>query len=384
VESPVERLGFLRCCAQRIHRHIHKPSINEYGTLAGILHLEAIMNNSLKPFNTFGIESQAACIVCADNAPQLLAAWQQATAEKLPVLILGEGSNVLFLSDYSGLVLINRIKGIKVTELPDAWHLHVGAGENWHNLVKHTLENGMPGLENLALIPGCAGSSPIQNIGAYGVELQRVCEYVDCIELATGVAKRLSAEECCFGYRDSIFKHEYQNNYVIVAVGLKLLKQWTPVLNYGDLTRLDPLAVTPQQVFDAVCHMRMTKLPDPKVNGNAGSFFKNPVINQVQADKLFKAFPNVPHYPQADGKVKLAAGWLIDQCQLKGKSVGGAMVHRQQALVLINENNAISADVVTLAHYVRQQVGEKFGVWLEPEVRFIGESGEVNAVEAIA
>ncbi|HEX4504045.1 MAG TPA: UDP-N-acetylmuramate dehydrogenase [Scandinavium sp.] len=342
------------------------------------------MNHSLKPFNTFGIESQAARIICADNAPQLLDAWQRATAENLPVLILGEGSNVLFLSDYSGLVLVNRIKGIKVTEQSDAWHLHVGAGENWHNLVKHTLENSMPGLENLALIPGCAGSSPIQNIGAYGVELQRVCEYVDCIELATGAAKRLSAKECRFGYRDSIFKHEYQNSYVIVAIGLKLLKQWTPVLNYGDLTSLDPLTVTPQQVFDAVCHMRMTKLPDPKVNGNAGSFFKNPVIQPVLADKLLKAFPNAPHYPQADGKVKLAAGWLIDQCQLKGKSIGGAMVHRQQALVLINENNAVSDDVVALAHYVRQQVGEKFDVWLEPEVRFIGETGEVNAVEAIA
>jgi len=342
------------------------------------------MNHSLKPWNTFGIDHQAARIVCAETAPQLLNAWQQATSEKLPTLILGEGSNVLFLKDYSGVVLVNQIKGIKVTEQPDAWHVHVGAGENWHRLVKFTLENGMPGLENLALIPGCAGSSPIQNIGAYGVELQRVCEFVDCIELATGVAKRLTADECRFGYRDSIFKHEYQDRYVIVAVGLKLLKQWQPVLSYGDLTRLDPQTVTPQEVFDAVCHMRMTKLPDPKVNGNAGSFFKNPVITRDVADKLLASFPNAPHYPQTDGSVKLAAGWLIDQCHLKGKSVGGAMVHRQQALVLINDNNATSDNVVALAHYVRQQVGEKFDVWLEPEVRFIGEHGEVNAVEVIA
>jgi UDP-N-acetylmuramate dehydrogenase len=342
------------------------------------------MNLSLKPWNTFGIESHAVRIVCAETAPQLLDAWQQATSENLPVLILGEGSNVLFLKDYSGVVLINRIKGIKVNEQKDAWHLHVGAGENWHNLVQYTLNNNMPGLENLALIPGCAGSSPIQNIGAYGVELQRVCEYVDCIELATGTAKRLSAEECRFGYRDSIFKHEYQDRYVIVAVGLKLLKQWQPVLSYGDLTRLDPQTATAQQVFDAVCHMRMTKLPDPKVNGNAGSFFKNPVISRAVADTLLSTFPNAPHYPQANGSVKLAAGWLIDQCQLKGKRIGGAMVHRQQALVLINESNATSDDVVALAHYVRQQVGEKFDVWLEPEVRFIGERGEVNAVEVIA
>lgn len=342
------------------------------------------MNHSLKPWNTFGINRHAARIVCADSAPLLLDAWQQATLEKMPVLILGEGSNVLFLADYSGLVLINRIKGIKVVEQPDAWHLHVGAGENWHNLVKFTLDNGMPGLENLALIPGCAGSSPIQNIGAYGVELQQVCEYVDCIELATGTGKRLNASECRFGYRDSIFKHEYQDRYVIVAVGLKLPKQWQPVLSYGDLTRLDPHTVTPLQVFDAVCHMRMTKLPDPKVNGNAGSFFKNPVVSRDLAEKLLSAFPNAPHYPQVDGSVKLAAGWLIDQCQLKGKTVGGAMVHQQQALVLVNANEATSADVVALAHDVRQQVGEKFDVWLEPEVRFIGEQGEVNAVEAIA
>lgn len=342
------------------------------------------MNHSLKSWNTFGIDCHARRIVCAENAVQLLEAWQQATSENLPVLILGEGSNVLFLEDYSGVVLINRLKGIEVSEQPDAWHLHVGAGENWHSLVKYTLEKGMPGLENLALIPGCAGSSPIQNIGAYGVELQRVCDYVDCIELSTGIKKRLSAEACRFGYRDSIFKHEYQDRYVIVAIGLKLAKAWQPVLSYGDLTRLDPQTVTPQQVFDAVCHMRITKLPDPKVNGNAGSFFKNPVISPMEAEKLLAACPDAPHYPQADGSVKLAAGWLIDQCQLKGQKVGGAMVHRQQALVLINENNATSDDVVALARYVRQQVGDKFDVWLEPEVRFIDARGEVNAVEVIA
>ncbi|MFK3663616.1 UDP-N-acetylmuramate dehydrogenase [Scandinavium sp. NPDC088450] len=346
--------------------------------------MEATMNLSLKPWNTFGLDRYAKHIVCADSAEQLLEAWQQAASDNQPALILGEGSNVLFLEDYAGTVVINRIKGIQVTDQPEAWHLHVGAGENWHCLVKYTLEHGMPGLENLALIPGCAGSSPIQNIGAYGVELQQVCEYVDCIELASGEAKRLSAKECRFGYRDSIFKHEYQDRYAIVAVGLKLMKNWKPVLTYGDLTRLNPQSVTPQEVFDAVCHMRMTKLPDPKVNGNAGSFFKNPVVSRSVADKLLAAFPGAPHYPQADGSVKLAAGWLIDQCQLKGTRVGGAMVHRQQALVLINESHATSDDVVALAHSVRQQVGAKFDVWLEPEVRFMGSHGEVNAVEVIA
>lgn len=341
------------------------------------------MNHSLKPWNTFGIQRNASHIVRADSAQQLLDAWTSATASQQPVLILGEGSNVLFLEDFAGTVIVNRIMGIDIHESDESWNLHVGAGENWHHLVQFTLEKGMAGLENLALIPGCAGSSPIQNIGAYGIELKHVCEYVDCIELETGKASRLTAEECRFGYRDSIFKHEYQDRFAIVAVGLRLAKRWQPILTYGDLTRLDPETVTPVQVFDAVCHMRMTKLPDPKVNGNAGSFFKNPVISRETADILLNAWPNAPHYPQENGTVKLAAGWLIDQCQLKGAVKGGAAVHRQQALVLINENAATSDDVVQLAHYVRQRVGEKFNVWLEPEVRFIGRTGEVSAVETI-
>ena len=342
------------------------------------------MNHSLKPWNTFGINRNAHNIVCADSAQQLLNTWQSATQNHEPVLILGEGSNVLFLDDFSGTVIVNRIMGIEVTESDDAWHLHVGAGENWHKLVQFSLDNNMPGLENLALIPGCAGSSPIQNIGAYGIELKNVCEYVDCVELATGKATRLTAEACRFGYRDSIFKHEYQDRYVIVAIGLCLAKRWTPILSYGDLIRLDPATVTARDVFDIVCHMRMSKLPDPKVNGNAGSFFKNPVITHQKSVTVLAEWPNAPHYPQADGSVKLAAGWLIDQCQLKGTVVGGAAVHRQQALVLINESNATSDDVVKLAHLVRQRVGEKFDIWLEPEVRFIGSDGEVNAVEVIA
>jgi UDP-N-acetylmuramate dehydrogenase len=342
------------------------------------------MSTSLKPFNTFGIQANASRIVIAETLSQLKDAWSEAVAAQMPVLLLGEGSNVLFLEDYSGIVIINRIKGIQVTEDNDAWHLHVGAGENWHQLVEYTLQHGMPGLENLALIPGCAGSSPIQNIGAYGVELKSVCNYVDCVDLVSGEMHRLDNSQCQFGYRDSIFKHEYQSHYAIIAVGLRLPKKWLPVLTYGDLTRLDAANVTPQEVFNSVCHMRTTKLPDPRVNGNAGSFFKNPVVTAEQAATLISTFAAIPHYPQTDGSVKLAAGWLIDQCQLKGHRIGGAAVHKQQALVLINEESASSQNVVDLAHYVRQCVGEKFNVWLEPEVRFIGLSGEVSAVETIA
>lgn len=343
------------------------------------------MSTSLKPFNTFGIQATASRIVIAETVQQLKDAWSETVAKKMPVLILGEGSNVLFLEDYSGTAIINRIAGIQVTEEDDAWYLHVGAGENWHKLVEYTLQNGMPGLENLALIPGCAGSSPIQNIGAYGVELKSICHYVDCVDLISGEMHRLDKSQCQFGYRDSIFKHEYQNHYAIIAIGLRLPKLWQPVLTYGDLARLNATNVTPQEVFDAVCRMRTTKLPDPRINGNAGSFFKNPVVTAGEASELLSVFTAIPHYPQPDGSVKLAAGWLIDQCQLKGHKLGGAAVHKQQALVLINEDGAASSqNVVDLAHYVRQCVGEKFNVWLEPEVRFIGTNGEVSAVETIA
>lgn len=342
------------------------------------------MRTSLKPFNSFNLECSAKKLIEATTPESLQQAWLESTRQGEPVMILGEGSNVLFLEDFDGTVIVNRIAGITVTETDRAWHIHAGAGENWHKLVEYTLDKGMPGLENLALIPGCAGSSPIQNIGAYGVELKHVCEYVDCIELETGNILRIEAADCRFGYRDSIFKHEYQNRYAITAVGLRLNKRWVPVLTYGDLAQLDPATATPQDVFDSVCHMRQTKLPDPRVQGNAGSFFKNPVISAELAAQLIEHFPRIPHYPQADGSVKLAAGWLIDQCQLKGYQVGGAAVHRQQALVLVNVDNAISSDVVRLAHDVRQRVGEQFNIWLEPEVRFIGRTGEVNAVEKIS
>ncbi|WP_435928234.1 UDP-N-acetylmuramate dehydrogenase [Dryocola sp. BD613] len=342
------------------------------------------MSTSLKPFNTFGIQANASRIVIAQTVQQLNEAWNEAVSLQKPVLILGEGSNILFLDDFIGTVIVNRIGGIEVTEKDDAWHLHIGAGENWHHLVEYTLQQNMPGLENLALIPGCVGSSPIQNIGAYGVELKKVCAYVECIDMRSGETHRLDNKECQFGYRDSIFKHDYQNDYAITAVGLRIPKLWQPVLTYGDLTRFDPATVTPQEVFDAVCHMRMTKLPDPRVNGNAGSFFKNPVITAEQAAGLLSEFTDMPHYPQADGSIKLAAGWLIDRCELKGYQIGGAAVHRQQALVLINTANATSQDIVKLAHYIRQRVGEKFNVWLEPEVRFMGVKGEVSAVETIA
>lgn len=339
---------------------------------------------SLKRLHTFAIETYAEKIVYAETPQEILAAWHECDQRNLPFLLLGEGSNVLFLGAFSGVIVVNRIKGITITESIDRWHLEVGAGENWHGLVTYTLQQNIAGLENLALIPGCVGSSPIQNIGAYGVELKDICEWVEILELESGQIKRLTAAECQFGYRDSIFKHRLQHGYAIVSVGFSLPKQWQPVMSYGDLTKMDAATVTPRQIFDAVCYMRRSKLPDPALTGNAGSFFKNPVITAEEAASLLATFPTAPHYPQSNGDVKLAAGWLIDQCGLKGYRIGGAAVHQQQALVLINVEEASAADVVALAHEIRQRVGKKFNVWLEPEVRFIGADGEKNAVEVIS
>ncbi len=343
-----------------------------------------IQGTSLKAFNTFAINANANAVITASTPAELSAAWLEAKKSNKPFLLLGEGSNVLFLNDFSGDIVLNRILGIDIKENDHEWLLHVGAGENWHQLVVSTLEKNIPGLENLALIPGCVGSAPIQNIGAYGIELQNVCDYVDLLNLATGEISRIDASECQFGYRESIFKHGYRDGFAIVAVGLRLSKDWHPKLTYGDLTRLDAVSVTPQQIFDSVCHMRRSKLPDPKVTGNAGSFFKNPIVDALIADALKNQYPAMPYYPQADGTVKLAAGWLVEMAGLKGTSLGGAGVHQQQALVLVNIDGATGADIKSLAKLVRETVAERFGVYLEPEVRFISSVGEVNAVEALS
>lgn len=339
---------------------------------------------SLQSFNTFGLKANARHIETAKNTDELCRYWQNAQDQKLPILILGGGSNVLFTEDFNGTVIRNCISGIEITEDEQQWHIHVGAGENWHNLIKSLIEKHIYGLENLALIPGNVGSAPIQNIGAYGKELKDVCAYVDIVELSTGKVTRLTNEECQFGYRDSIFKHHYQQGYAIIAVGLVLNKHWEPILTYGDLAKLSPETVTPQIVFESVCAMRTSKLPDPALTGNAGSFFKNPIVDIKLAQRLKSKYPFCPQYVQHNG-VKLAAGWLIDQCGLKGYQSGGAAVHTKQALVLINkEGKASGRDIVNLASYIRQKVFERFGVQLEPEVRFIGRHGEINAVDAIS
>jgi len=319
--------------------------------------------------NTFKLPVYANDVITVDSTEQLLGCYRQAVSRNLPILVLGEGSNTLFTEDFLGIIIINRIKTIAITENKDYWLIDAGAGESWHQLVSYLIDNNISGLENLALIPGCVGSAPIQNIGAYGVEFEKFSHYVELVELATGNIIRVTNGQ--YGYRDSIFKSQYIRGYVVVHVGLKLAKQWQPILEYGELKNFDPHTVTARAIFNKVCEVRRSKLPDPNILGNAGSFFKNPVIDQVQYNALIKYYPNMPAYPQANGQVKVAAGWLIDQCGLKGHQIGGAAVHDKQALVLVNKDNAIAQDVIDLARVVINTVQQKFDINLSPEIRFM-------------
>lgn len=336
---------------------------------------------SLKNQQTFALDVFARRLIEADSAEKLCTSWQEAHLAGETTIILGGGSNTLFTEDFAGTVILNRIMGYQITEDRDNWRLHIGAGENWHQLVSYTIEDDMPGLENLALIPGCVGAAPIQNIGAYGVEFERFCQYVDIVELFSGDIMRVT--DCQFGYRDSIFKHQHHVKYAVIAVGITLPKQWRPVVKYGDLKQLDPTQVTPKQIFDMVCTIRQQKLPNPNITGNAGSFFKNPVVDKIIANNILTRFPNAPVYHQADGRIKFAAGWLIERCGLKGYQIGGAAVHVNQALILINKYQAKPLDIVRLAAYVRAQVFKMFAIMLEPEVCFVVANGEKSAAEVL-
>ena len=337
---------------------------------------------SLKALNTFGLSVNAKRIVYVTDIDLLSETWQQ--YKQQPWLMIGGGSNVLFLDNFDGTVVVNKLKGITVEQTDDAWLIHCAAGENWHEFVKFTVESGMGGLENLALIPGTVGSAPIQNIGAYGVELKDACEYVDILDLNKQELTRLSRDECLFSYRESIFKHQYQQGYAITAVGFRLPKKWVANLSYGPLKALESTLTTPQSIFDKVCEIRQSKLPDPTKIGNAGSFFKNPIITANEAEAIKQRYPNAPFYPQDNGQVKIAAGWLIDQVGLKGYIAKQAGIHPQQALVIINLGDAKPEDLINMAKYVRNKVYQQFAIWLEPEVRFIGATGEVNAVETLS
>ncbi|MDM5090555.1 UDP-N-acetylmuramate dehydrogenase [Aeromonas bestiarum] len=338
---------------------------------------------SLLTLNTLALDAHCLWLAEVAQVDDLQQLVTKPELTDLPRLVLGGGSNVLFCNDFAGLVVLNRLKGIQLQDEGEHWLLHVAAGEEWHQLVCHALQQGWYGLENLALIPGTVGAAPVQNIGAYGVELASFCAYVEAFNWQSGQLEHIDAADCHFGYRDSIFKHEYQDSHFITAVGLRLPKAWTPVLGYGPLAALGD-APTAQAIFDTVCATRRAKLPDPAVLGNAGSFFKNPVVTRALADTLKQQYPHIPCYPAGEGQAKLAAGWLIDQCGLKGFAIGRAAVHQEQALVLVNLGGASAMELIALAAHVRDSVEQKFGVVLEHEVRFMGLTGETWLDEVLA
>jgi len=327
---------------------------------------------SLKPYNSFSLPAVAHTLVRIASDADVRRVVDDPALGLAPKFVLGGGSNIILTRDMPQVVLKIEVRGIRLVEArADAWIVEAGAGEGWHDLVAFTLAQGWPGLENLALIPGTVGAAPVQNIGAYGIELQDRFESLDAVDLVTGRSVTMDAAACAFGYRDSVFKRALAGRCVITRVRLRLPRPWQPVLGYLELERkrAETGVTSPdaRQVFDWVCAIRRAKLPDPAVLGNAGSFFKNPVVTPEQCRDITGRDPEVVHYPMPDGSVKLAAGWMIDACGWKGKSVGQAGVYEKQALVLVNRGSAIGSEVMLLAQAIQESVYGRFGIRLETE-----------------
>ncbi|MEI8030359.1 MAG: UDP-N-acetylmuramate dehydrogenase [Comamonadaceae bacterium] len=334
-------------------------------------------NVPLQSFNTFHIVAKARALlrVTSEADVQFVVAHPEWGA--VPKFILGCGSNIVLTGDVKPLVLKVEIAGRRlVSETAKAFIVEAGAGENWHDFVTWTLLQGYFGLENMALIPGTVGAAPVQNVGAYGVELQDRFESLDAVDLQTGKLFTLNAAQCSFGYRDSVFKHVSMTvglagRALITKVRFHLPKPWKPVLGYADLARKMTEASVAQptalQIYQWICDIRRAKLPDPDLIGNAGSFFKNPTVTPEQCADIIARDPKIVYYHLADGSVKLAAGWLIDACGWRGKSVGNAGVYEKQALVLVNRGGATGGEVMTLAKAIQTSVYERFGIRLEPE-----------------
>lgn len=333
-----------------------------------------IQNNfDLSAFTTMGVKANAAFFVEVDSLTLLKKALEFAKSKNLKILILGGGSNILFINNFDGIVILNSLKGM---EFISDTKLKVSGGENWHKLVLFCVQHNLWGIENLSLIPGSVGAAPIQNIGAYGVELKDVFVSLEALMISTGEIQTFSNADCKFGYRDSIFKNELKGEAIIVSVTLSLLKQKNANTSYKALADLilekgiiDP---TIKDISDAVIEIRSSKLPDPKEIGNTGSFFKNPVISIEKYNQLLAEFPKLPSYPISEDEVKVPAGWLIDKAGWKGKRVGEAGVHDKQALVLVNHGNATGEEIWNLATQIRLSIQKKFGILLTPEVNIIG------------
>lgn len=333
-------------------------------------------NISLKPFNSFGIDATARWLAVARSIEDIQNAVALNLTSQARNFILGGGSNILLTKDIDGLVIKNEIKGIeKIKEDNDYVYVKVGAGENWHQFVLYCMENNWGGIENLSLIPGCVGASPMQNIGAYGVELKDVFHELKAFHLEEKSNYNFSLKDCEFGYRESIFKRKYKDQFMIVSVTLRLSKKYVFNTSYGaieqELEKMGVKELSIRSISQAVINIRSSKLPDPVKIGNAGSFFKNPSVPKEKFLSLKNEFPSIVGYDNPDGSVKLAAGWLIERCGWKGYRKGDAGVHANQALVLVNYGNAKGNEIFQLSEDVLQSVNEKFGILLEREVNIL-------------
>lgn len=338
--------------------------------------MQILSDIELKDLTTFHIPARARHFAEVRSVDDILELQNTKVFRKSKKLILGGGSNLLLTKDFDGLVVKVSIPGITL-EREDVHHyyLRVEAGVVWHQFVMHCVEHGYAGVENLSLIPGQTGAAPMQNIGAYGVEMKDVCTRVEAIHIETGEVISFTAADCEFGYRESIFKNKLKDQFIITAVHFRLNKEPRFNISYGDIkATLDEMKVfdlTIKAVSNAVIKIRSSKLPDPAVLGNAGSFFKNPTVSFEKCSELIAKYPLMPNYPQASGDVKLPAGWLIEQCGWKGKRVGNTGSHVKQALVLVNYGDATGHEVYQLAMDIRQSVMDKFGVEINPEVNLI-------------
>ncbi len=332
-------------------------------------------NISLQPYNTFNIGVKARYFYALKKVQDLQNILNKDPWHSLPKLILGGGSNILLTQDYPGLVIHNELRGLTVLDdNADHIYLKIAAGENWHQLVLYCVNHHYGGIENLSLIPGNIGAAPIQNIGAYGVELCSVFESLEAIQLTTGALKIFNHHDCQFSYRNSIFKNQYKNQYLITSVTLKLNKKPNLNIGYGAISNtLKRMGVSPsiQSISQAVIHIRKATLPDPKRTPNAGSFFKNPIITQKTLKILQNKHPKIPYHSINAHQIKIPAAWLIEQCGWKGKTMGNAGVHKHHALVLINHNQANGSEIKILAEAIQSSVKEVFNITLTPEVNII-------------
>ena len=338
--------------------------------------MNIIENYPLLKLNTFGVDVKAKYFISINTVNELIDLTKTKVFKDLQLLILGGGSNILFTKDFDGLIILNNIKGKEIIDqTQESIFLKIGAGENWHELVMYTVDNGWGGIENLSLIPGNTGTAPMQNIGAYGVEIKETFVELEALEISSGKIVKFNNSDCEFGYRESVFKNKMKNQYIILNITLELKKNPVLNINYGDVKAIlesqninNPSI---KEVSDTIISIRQSKLPDPKIIGNSGSFFKNPIVSLNQLEFIKKKYPNVVNYKINENEFKIAAGWMIERAGWKGKKFNNYGVHEKQALVLVNYGLANGMEIFNLSEEIILDIKDKFGITLEREVNII-------------